>query len=626
MNIQFQICGLCILFLLIIFYKSHKTLHLYKEKIFYSVLCILTVSLIEDILSLVVIHYRYSLTQFLVYFVCKVYIVSLIWGAWSALIYILTDVVSEKKHRKLTLYLMLLATGQSIIVFFLPIHIFENENQVYTFGSAVMAVYIFVALYIISTLVIIYIYRRILNPRKRFAIILWMLIWMISALIQFCNNAILIVGFASAIGALILFVLMENPEANLERKLGCFNSYALTEYLHQMFERKINFNVLEVSFENKGLQEETGMNVYEIMREILQISSQYDDIFAFKNISLSLVLVSEKTQNLKSAGETILNHFGNLNGFNKKTSLILASVTDEISDMEELFSCLSFIRKEYEDERGKLIITNKDMISKFREKYLVEQEISEALEEDRVEVFLQPIYSNHDLSFTSAEALVRIRKKDGELLSPGLFIPVAEENGQILDLGERVFEKVCCFLKNSDAIKLGIHYIEVNLSVIQCERADLAERLISIIERYQIHPGLINLEITETASIRSRKIMLQNMKKLINYGFSFSLDDLGKGESNLMYVVDMPVSIVKLDYDMSKAFFKSSKAVQIVKSVVNMVHSMGMKLVAEGIEEKEEIEGMLREGIDYIQGFYYSRPLPEEEFVRFLRNAGQEEV
>lgn len=626
MNIQFQICGLCILFLLIIFYKSHKTLHLYKEKIFYSVLCILTVSLIEDILSLVVIHYRYSLTQFLVYFVCKVYIVSLIWGAWSALIYILTDVVSEKKHRKLTLYLMLLATGQSIIVFFLPIHIFENENQVYTFGSAVMAVYIFVALYIISTLTITYAFRRILNPRKRFAIILWMLIWMISALIQFCNNAILIVGFASAIGALILFVLMENPEANLERKLGCFNSYALTEYLHQMFERKINFNVLEVSFENKGLQEETGMNVYEIMREILQISSQYDDIFAFKNISLSLVLVSEKTQNLKSAGETILNHFGNLNGFNKKTSLILASVTDEISDMEELFSCLSFIRKEYEDERGKLIITNKDMISKFREKYLVEQEISEALEEDRVEVFLQPIYSNHDLSFTSAEALVRIRKKDGELLSPGLFIPVAEENGQILDLGERVFEKVCCFLKNSDAIKLGIHYIEVNLSVIQCERADLAERLISIIERYQIHPGLINLEITETASIRSRKIMLQNMKKLINYGFSFSLDDFGKGESNLMYVVDMPVSIVKLDYDMSKAFFKSSKAVQIVKSVVNMVHSMGMKLVAEGIEEKEEIEGMLREGIDYIQGFYYSRPLPEEEFVRFLRNAGQEEV
>ncbi|MDD7220253.1 MAG: EAL domain-containing protein [Clostridia bacterium] len=626
MNIQFQICGLCILFLLIIFYKSHKTLHLYKEKIFYSVLCILTVSLIEDILSLVVIHYRYSLTQFLVYFVCKVYIVSLIWGAWSALIYILTDVVSEKKHRKLTLYLMLLATGQSIIVFFLPIHIFENENQVYTFGSAVMAVYIFVALYIISTLTITYAFRRILNPRKRFAIILWMLIWMISALIQFCNNAILIVGFASAIGALILFVLMENPEANLERKLGCFNSYALTEYLHQMFERKINFNVLEVSFENKGLQEETGMNVYEIMREILQISSQYDDIFAFKNISLSLVLVSEKTQNLKSAGETILNHFGNLNGFNKKSSLILASVTDEISDMEELFSCLSFIRKEYEDERGKLIITNKDMISKFREKYLVEQEISEALEEDRVEVFLQPIYSNHDLSFTSAEALVRIRKKDGELLSPGLFIPVAEENGQILDLGERVFEKVCCFLKNSDAIKLGIHYIEVNLSVIQCERADLAERLISIIERYQIHPGLINLEITETASIRSRKIMLQNMKKLINYGFSFSLDDFGKGESNLMYVVDMPVSIVKLDYDMSKAFFKSSKAVQIVKSVVNMVHSMGMKLVAEGIEEKEEIEGMLREGIDYIQGFYYSRPLPEEEFVRFLRNAGQEEV
>ena len=104
-------------------------------------------------------------------------------------------------------------------------------------------------------------------------------------------------------------------------------------------------------------------------------------------------------------------------------------------------------------------------------------------------------------------------------------------------------------MKESEALSLGIRYVEVNLSVVQCERANLSQRLISIIGQYGIAPGLINLEITETASISARITLLENMKRLIDYGFTFSLDDFGKGESNLMYVVEMPVSIVKLDYD-----------------------------------------------------------------------------
>ena len=159
----------------------------------------------------------------------------------------------------------------------------------------------------------------------------------------------------------------------------------------------------------------------------------------------------------------------------------------------------------------------------------------------------------------------------------------------------------------------------MNLSVVQCEKADLSERLISIIEKYQIDPGVINLEITETASIRARKILLENMKKLIAYGFTFSLDDFGKGESNLMYVVEMPVSIVKMDYDMSKAFFNSAKAKHVVRAVIGMAHVMHLKVVAEGIETETEAGTMHGEGIDYIQGYYYARPLPEVEFLEFIR-------
>lgn len=615
MNIQFQICGLSILFLLILFYKSHSTLHLYKEKVFYTVLCIITASLMGDVWSLVAIYFRQSLPSILVESVCKLYAISLIWGVWSALIYVVTDLLSEKEHRKLMFRLALFALAQSVMIYLLPIHIFNEGEQMYTYGVAVWWVYIFVGLYIIATLTVTCVFRKRLNPRRRFAIILWMIIWMASAVFQFFNKALLVVGFACAIGVLILFVIMENPEANLERRLGCFNSYALTEYLKQLYEQKKRFSVLEISFENTEILEEHSMDADEMFRKVLKISGHYDEVLVFKNINLGLVLISTKAEKLETVGKAILNGCSDSMVFFKSALTVLIPQADVFSDMEELFRFLTFVRTECRDIKGRMISAQEEMIAKYQSQSLIEHEITDALLEDRVEVFLQPIYSNEEQRVTSAEALVRIRKRDGELMSPGVFIPVAEDNGQILELGERVFEKVCYFLKNTDMIKKGIHYVEVNLSVVQCEKVDLAERLISIIEKYQIDPGLINLEITETASIRARQILLENMKKLIDYGFSFSLDDFGKGESNLMYMVEMPVSIVKLDYDMSKAFFQSEKARHVVRAVVNMVHGMKLKLVAEGIETKEEAQSMYEEGIDYIQGYYYSKPLPIQEFL-----------
>lgn len=619
MNIQFQLCGLSILILLIIFYNSHKTLHLYKERVFYAVLCIITASLSGDILSLVVIYFREILPILLVEMVCKLYLASLVLGAWSALEYVFTDVIGESKHVKLTRWMILLVTAQSVLILLLPVHIYDSEGKVYTYGPSVIVVYIFVALYILSTLAVTFVLRKKLNPRIRFAIVLWMLIWIASAVAQFLNDGLLIVGFASAIGVLILAVIIENPEANLERKLGCFNSYALTEYLNQLFERKKSFSIMEISFENTILLEETGMDLDEILREILRILSRYDDIFVFKNINLSLILISENKEELETAAKAILDDAGHRDIYQKTAMFVLMDQADAFSDVDNLIRFFSFVRSEREEEKGVLIFTDESMVTRFKEKNLIEQEISDALAEDRVEVFLQPIYSNGEKYFTSAEALVRIRKRDGNLMPPGLFIPVAEDSGQILKLGERVFEKVCHFLSHTEAIKLGLHYIEVNLSVVQCEKIDLAERLISIANTYEIDPRWINLEITETGSIRARQTLLENMKKLIEHGFSFSLDDFGKGESNLMYVVEMPVCIVKLDHDMSKAFFCSDKAKHVVRAVISMAHGMNLKVVAEGIETETEAGEMYVEGIDYIQGYYYARPLPGQEFLEFLR-------
>lgn len=619
MNIQMQICGIIILIVLAVFYKSNKTLRLYSEGIFFRVMIFAMASLSLDILSLIVIEYRQMLPMLLVKLVCKTYIISLIWVGMSGTIYVLTDILTEITHKRVIIGMVLLTCIQGLVVYALPIYIHEEMNAVFTYGPAVLCVYAFAVTYVLATIVILFVFHNRVSKRREFAVGLWMTIWIIAAVIQFLNNEMLLVGFATAIGVLILLVIMENPESNLDRRLGCFNSYALSEYTKELIGRKQKFSILSLTFGNPNLLEENRRYADEMLRGLLEIVKKEKNVMSFKNTNSGLVFISEREENLYRVGQSLLDFLWKDEEWHREARLFLIQAGAAFTTQDEFFGFLMFLHSEYGNEKEKVLSVGESTVEKYRQQYIIEQKITEAIMEDRVEVFLQPIFDNEKKCFTSAEALVRIREKDGSLLPPGDFIPVAEESGQILELGERVFEKVCEFLKTSKATELGLRFVEVNLSVIQCERKDLAERLIAITERYGVSPTLINLEITETASISARATLLTNMKTLIEYGFRFSLDDFGKGESNLMYVVEMPVSIVKLDYDMTKAFFNSSKARLVVRAVVGMAHGMELKLVAEGIETKEELEGMCREGIDYIQGYIYSKPLPMSEFLAFLK-------
>ena len=226
----------------------------------------------------------------------------------------------------------------------------------------------------------------------------------------------------------------------------------------------------------------------------------------------------------------------------------------------------------------------------------MQNEIKSALSEERFEIFLQPIYSVQEQKFVSAEALVRMRSNDGSIIMPNKFIPIAEMSGQIEQIGERVFELVCKLIHDHDITSIGLQYIEVNLSVVQCENPDLAPKFFRIMHRYGIDAKKINLEITESGAIKQKDILLENMEYLRKYGCSFSLDDFGTGESNLDYILNMPVDIVKFDRTMVNAYFKSEKARIMFESVTDMIKRLGMQIVAEGVEEQPQLEKLSKLG------------------------------
>ena len=134
---------------------------------------------------------------------------------------------------------------------------------------------------------------------------------------------------------------------------------------------------------------------------------------------------------------------------------------------------------------------------------------------------------------------------------------------------------------------------------------------------------MINLEITETAAAQNREIMLSNMSRLIENGVTFSLDDFGTGRSNIDYFVNMPVKTIKFDHSFTRGFFDNEKLRYVMTGMIDIFHMLNMSIVAEGIETEEQMNVMKSMGVEYIQGYYYSKPVPEEEFLRFLRNGNK---
>jgi EAL domain-containing protein (putative c-di-GMP-specific phosphodiesterase class I) len=201
-------------------------------------------------------------------------------------------------------------------------------------------------------------------------------------------------------------------------------------------------------------------------------------------------------------------------------------------------------------------------------------------------------------------------------LNPEEFIPMAEKNGMILKIGEFVFRTVCQMMARERIWEKGIDYIEVNLSVVQCMQEDICEMLYGIMDEYEVPYSCINLEITET--VLSKDILWDTMERMVVGGVTFSLDDYGTGYSNLTNILKYPFHIVKLDKSMVWSAMEDERAMLALKHTVAMVLDLDMYIVAEGVETEEMVKTLTELGCEYLQGYYFSRPVCEADFLEKL--------
>lgn len=626
MDIRIQCCGVILMGVLLLFYIRQKRIFLNTERAFLRAFLVTFACIALDIFSIIALEHRDMLPELFVKFLCKSYLVTLEGVALCGLLYVCVDIYDKKKKykEKVRKYEIMAFVGM-LFIYALPMDYMFDEDGVtiiYTYGASVIATYIFAVSFLVINFYLMKKERSRINPVRREAVQLWMVIWIGASLLQFFDSDLLIVGYMSAIGMVILYLKLENPETNLDKQSGMFNHSALMQYTRQLFGKEQEFAMLAIILKNP-LHEKHSDRKGAVNMEVLEFLLSIKEAFVFKNMEDEILLVFENPDAAEKYARQILQRFqagwGDKGRFYIKHCLIYMPDSGVINSAEDMLSLIHNIRQNSNESfENRLILADKARAEEMYREMEAEKLLEHAIENDRVEVFYQPIYSTKENRFTSAEALVRIRDEDGKIVPPGVFIGIAEQNGAILSLGKMVFEKVCRMIKERDIKQYGLHYLEINLSVVQCAYEQLAEEYIHIMEQYGILAEQINLEITESASLDAKAVLLHNMEKLMSYGVHFSLDDFGTGQSNLNYIVDMPVDIVKFDRDMTTSYFESRKAKYVMDNAINMIHGMDLEIVSEGIETEEQYQTMKELGISYIQGYYFSKPLAEDEFWEFI--------
>jgi EAL domain-containing protein (putative c-di-GMP-specific phosphodiesterase class I) len=625
MNIQAQICGIILLVIMFLFYKRYESLRLNTQIGFQALMLCMLLCIFLDMLSIWAIVRLLLDHRGAVHVICKAYLMSIVLVGFAGLWYECTDVYEDKKKlRRVAITGGVAWLSCCCVIVSLPLGIYKMGRVVYTAGPAVMVTYFFTGMFILVNIVFTLAKRKEANHRRSQVILSWLALWLAAAVVQFFNNELLLVGYAGALGVLVIFFRLENPEYLTDAVTGLFNQDGLLLYARKLYNEQKPFSLMSIWW-NLGISRaDEGAREQAVMAAFAKRLPKLDHTSVFKMADDEVWMIFEDMEHVEDTVEKVRSfvEYGRreLGGMAQAAFTYMPDAA-MVGDYQEMVHLMQYARwKSSDHSTSNFKQVDMDFVEQMRKEKSMEQMLDEAMKEDRIEVFYQPIFSTRAKKFVSAEALVRMRDRDGNLVPPGAFISVAEANGKILQLGEIVFEKVCRFFTKEQLEQYGLHYIEVNLSVIQCGYPGLADDYIGIMEKYQINPKYINLEITESASMAAKKTLLENMRRLMEYGVYFSLDDFGTGQSNLNYIVDMPVNIVKFDREMSQAFFRDEKAKYVMNAAMQMIHGMKLKIVSEGIETKEQYLAMEELSIDYIQGYYFSKPLPEAAFLAFLQS------
>lgn len=307
--------------------------------------------------------------------------------------------------------------------------------------------------------------------------------------------------------------------------------------------------------------------------------------------------------------------------FNASASIGVSKYPNDADNYNDLFKCADIaMNSSKETGRDKVSYFNNSMKSNIYEIINIQNDLKNAINNKEFVLYYQPQYRIDTGELYGFEALIRWNHPEKGFISPAKFIPQAEKNQLIIPIGDWALEEACDFVK--DIIAMGVENIcvSVNVSVVQMMCDNFVEKVNYTLNSKNVSPENIKLEITESVMMESIDDMLAKIRQLNECGIYFSLDDFGTGYSSLTYLNKIPIKVLKIDKSFVDMIVENNSNKEILSSIIDLAHDINLEVVAEGIEEYDQLEWLRNKGCNVAQGFYMGRPMPKDKAIKELGN------
>lgn len=515
--------------------------------------------------------------------------------------------------------------------FFTGFMFYIDENGVYHRNSGLTLVYVVGGYFIGVQAYLLLRYKNTIRRGEFFMLASFIPLNLMAVVVQRIYPPLRVEMLATTLTLFMIATAVQRPEEVVDAVVGTMSMHAFFTDMYKAYSVGRPMNAVFIKIRNsKALRNNLGIETYNrVLRRVGEkfiqmgrIINLYTDVYY--NGRGAFVIVAEgdryeQSLDLARLVVAYLNESFKLNNLEIRLNnkVCLARLPQDLPTQQSLLRFNNTFHNIIPDMDQVIILSEISESRDFKIKNDINEIIKKGIEGNRFRMYYQPIYSVAEDRFVSAEALIRLEDDKYGFVSPAIFIPAAEDSGAIHDIGDFVLEDVCRFIHRAEFARSGLKYIEINLSVTQCIEPRLVEKIRGLISKYRVKTSQINLEITETAVDYDPVITDNNIFSLWNMGFRFSLDDYGTGYSNIKRVVSLPLDIIKFDKSFVDEMDDPKMWIAIVNTV-DMLKKMNKKILVEGVEDKRTLDRFIGLGCDYIQGFYFSKPLNQTDFLAFV--------
>ena len=477
-------------------------------------------------------------------------------------------------------------------------------------------------------LILVISWRKEFGSRKIKVILDILILCGCGVMVQLLYYPLLMTGFGMSLGILALFLTINNPNANRDSLTGVYNHLYLTRRSDELIAAGKSFHIITIylyqlkhinkvagveggdyilQLTAKKLEELCGSRVFRITGKrflVLTMSLQECEYYITqikKRFETDMQLDADSS---KPATPVILS--GIVHGQKLGASGLMLEYAEYLESLSMQNGMIEVIQDDQQTMDG--FLYNKK----------VEQYLHTAIAQDLFEVYYQPVYSTEKNDFVTLEALSRLHHPELGWIAPDVFIQIAEKNHMIEQITDLQFKRICMFINEHRGLMKKLFNIKVNLSSLDLMRSDCSSHFIRMMDDMDIHHDWIQFEITETVATEYNAGLGMVIDGFMAAGVRLCLDDFGSGYANLNTVMRLPFSAIKIDRTLLFDICNDKKRAMFYQSIIETFHRMGYSIVSEGVETEEEMSLLSSWGVDMIQGYYFSRPLPVEELLKLL--------